>query len=345
MNCTIFNRKLNDYIEGNINNDLALAMENHMEHCQKCRKIYNEEISMDKMFRTALSTEGINFISSRTDIMKSIDPQRYAENKNKLKFHFKKYIVPYLSTAAVVIILIMIPNYNLGKKTSILSQNSIKNKSVTAEQKTSLNTKMDNERSTESTSSQKNVISNVAVPLFEKKFEGSFPENNFHTPWKASLDNKLSACVDGIGNNASEEGIGTILLKNNSNNDVWRLQLKNNSEQNSTKFIEWYDNNNLFVIIGYGHGTLSPGGSVYLLNINDLKTTAIYEEDSNKKDQIISVDKSMNRINFKVLIYDDDNYVKSHTENWYISPSNADFTKEIVIKNESGHIVWTSNKK
>ena len=343
MNCTMFSRKLNDYIEGNISNDLSLAMENHIDHCEKCRKIYNEEINIDKMFRTALSTEGINFTSSRNDIMKSIDHKRYGENKNKIKFHFKRYIVQYLSAAAVIILLIILPNYNIGRKVSSLSENGAKNKAL--EQKTSLNAKMNNKSSEESASSVKDQADKDIVSLFEKTFESSYTESNFHTPWKSSSDNKLSACVDGIGNNASEEGIGTILLKDNNTKGVWRFKLKNNSEQNSIKFIQWYDNNNIFVIIGYGQGTLSPGGNVYLLNINDLKTTAIYEESSAGKRQIISIDKSMNKINFKVLIYEDDNYLKSHIENWYISSSNLDLTKEIVIKNQSGEIVWTSNKK
>lgn len=343
MNCTMFSRKLNDYIEGNISNDLGMAMENHIDHCEKCRKIYNEEMNIDKMFRTALSTEGINFTSSRNDIMKSIDHKRYGENKNKIKFHFKRYIVPYLSAAAVIILLIILPNYNIGRKVSSLSENGAKSKAL--EQKTSLNAKMNNKSSEESASSVKDQADKDIVSLFEKTFESSYTESNFHTPWKLSSDNKLSACVDGIGNNASEEGIGTILLKDNSTSNVWRFKLKNNSEQNSIKFIQWYDNNNIFVIIGYGQGTLSPGGNVYLLNINDLKTTAIYEENSAGKRQIISIDKSMSKINFKVLIYEDDNYLKSHIENWYISSSNIDFTKDIVIKNHSGEIVWTSNKK
>lgn len=342
MNCRMFNKKLNDYIEGNISDDLSLALENHMEHCEKCRKVYNEEINIDKMFRTALSTEEINFTSSRTDIMKSIDHKRYAENKNKIKFHFKRYILPYLSAAAVIL-LIVLPNYNLGRKVSSLSKNGAGNKVL--EQKASLNTKMTNRSSEESASSIKAGADKDIVSLFEKSFESSFTENNFHTPWKLSSDNQRSVCVDGIGNNASEEGIGAILLKENSTNNVWRFKLKNNNKQNSIKFVEWYDNNNLFAIIGYGQGTLSPGGSVYLLNINDLKTTAIYEENSTGKQQVISLSKSKDKINFKVLIYDDDNYLKSHIENWCISPSNVDFTKDIAIKNDKGEIVWTSNKK
>lgn len=345
MNCTIFIRKLNDYIEGNMTNDLSHAMMIHLEHCEKCRRIYNEEIDIDKMFHTALGAEGINFASSRANIIKSIDCKRYSESKNKMKFHFKKYIVPYFSAAAVIIIVIMSPNYNLGRKTSTLSENSIKNKSIAMEQKSSLNTKTDSKSNAQSTSVQKNEINKGTKPLFDKVLESKFTESNFHTTWKLSLDNTLSACIDGIGNNGAEEGIGTILLKDNITNNVWRFQLINNNKQNSIKFIQWYDNNNLFVIIGYGYGTLSSGGSVYLLNINNLKVAAIYERNSNKDGEIIFLNKLNDRINFKVLIYDDDNYVKSHIENWYVTPSNIDITKDIVIKNESGNVVWTSNKK
>lgn len=92
MNCNTFIKKLNDFIEGSISNDLKKAMQEHMDNCEACRKIYDEEKSIDEMLREALKIDNVDFKSSRSEIMKSIDRNRYSKSPiKKFYYHLRKY--------------------------------------------------------------------------------------------------------------------------------------------------------------------------------------------------------------------------------------------------------------
>ena len=58
MNCNIFKNRLEDYVLGNTSNDLKIALEKHMDGCESCRRLYEEEIKIDTDFKMALSIDG-----------------------------------------------------------------------------------------------------------------------------------------------------------------------------------------------------------------------------------------------------------------------------------------------
>ena len=108
MNCNIFKKGLEDYVLGNISNDLKIALEKHMEGCESCRRLYEEEVKIDRDFKMVLSIDGIEFNSSRASIINSIDKNRYSKKtSNKILYNFKRYKNRYLSYAVAVIAMVV----------------------------------------------------------------------------------------------------------------------------------------------------------------------------------------------------------------------------------------------
>ena len=111
MNCNIFKKGLEDYIIGSISNDLKIVFEKHMDGCENCRMLYEEEVKIDRDFKMALSIDASNFNSSRTKIINSIDKNRYSKKtSNKILYNYKKYKNRYFSYAvAVITMIVLIP--------------------------------------------------------------------------------------------------------------------------------------------------------------------------------------------------------------------------------------------
>ena len=109
MDCNIFKKALEDYVQGNISSDIKIGLEKHMDQCENCKRLYEEETKIDKDFKMALSIDGMEFNSSRTSIIKSIDKNRYSKKtSNKILYKFKRYKNRYLSYAVAVIAMIVI---------------------------------------------------------------------------------------------------------------------------------------------------------------------------------------------------------------------------------------------
>lgn len=177
---------------------------------------------------------------------------------------------------------------------------------------------------------------------FEKVIENKDRKIVFNTPWKTNGANNKSACIEGKGEQAVEEGVGEIFVKDLKTEQLTKFQLINNKKQMSPKFIEWCDENNLFVVIGMGHGTVSMGGNLYLLNINDNVLSVVYETKDAKK-QISSVKKMGNNIELIVTVYEDDNLDKKHEEKWIINSFDEKLKSTMQIKDDKGKLIDTIN--
>jgi hypothetical protein len=177
-------------------------------------------------------------------------------------------------------------------------------------------------------------------PRVNKVSTKSSPNNN--TPWKNSIGNKYAACVEGKGEEALSEGIATIYLKDIITDEKWYFQLieDSNTRQNSPKNLEWYDDENMLVVFGYGYGTLSLGGDLYLFNINTNKFTAVYDI-KDKKNQIISVQKSGENLLLFMEIYDDESWSKHHKEQWMIHSFSLKLKEPMNVTNSNGEIIDT----
>ena len=174
---------------------------------------------------------------------------------------------------------------------------------------------------------------------FSKKELDNTSQMKFNTPWKNSAGGSYSACIEGKGNSAQEEGQGSIIVK--SGEKIYSFEIESSTEI-SPRYLEWADNKNIFVIIGSSHGTVSKGGDLYMLNV-DSNEVALLIKTPSKKQQIMSAQKSGNNINLKVNVYDDDAYNKSHVENWVIDSFNTSLEGKMEVKNSDGKVVYEIN--
>lgn len=165
-----------------------------------------------------------------------------------------------------------------------------------------------------SSSNNKNTNVNVGKNtvnkdiVFNKKDTTKQP--NFNSSWKPSPDNLTSICIEGKGEDITEEGIGTIYLKD-KNNKFKTIQC-NNSKKISPVYVEWIDNNKIFVIIGNSYGSVSQNKTLYSLNINTMESRIIYSAKDNESIQNVSIKDK--KINLKLKVYDDTNFNKFHNE-------------------------------
>jgi hypothetical protein len=178
------------------------------------------------------------------------------------------------------------------------------------------------------------------APEFSKQELAKSVKPQFSTPWEASSNETYTACIEGKGEEASEEGVGKILVKDNSGNN-FSFQIENNSKI-SPRNIEWVDDENLLVVVGSSQGTVSKGGNLYMLNVKTGNDSVVLET-SDKKQQVMSSKKDKSNINLKVTVYEDDNYNKSNIENWTIYSFDSSLNKSMEVKNSEGKVIYTIN--
>ncbi|MBV7271560.1 DUF4652 domain-containing protein [Clostridium thailandense] len=204
------------------------------------------------------------------------------------------------------------------------------------------NTYENSSKETKEINNAKNTVKkdNSNAPKFIKTQLSKGTKPSFSTPWITSVDGTNNACIDGRGSEASEEGIGKILVKDKGGN-IFSFEISNNKKL-TPRYIEWINDENLLFITSNAHGTVSNGGNLYLLNVNTGETSVVLET-PDKKQQIVSAKKSGNNINLKVDVYEDDQYNKSHVENWTIYSFDINLSKKMEVKNSEGKLICTIN--
>lgn len=164
---------------------------------------------------------------------------------------------------------------------------------------------------------EKNIVKSEKLDKNLNKFIKHKLEKNvepkFSTKWRESINKKFSACIEGKGPYVEEEGIGKIYIKDLLTAEKWCLEIVTDDNQDSPKFIEWLDDKNIMVVVGKGYGTVELGGNLYKVNMKTAETTLIYDTKTHKR-QVISAKKINNKIQLQILVYDDDDFIKSHTE-------------------------------
>ncbi|QXE19064.1 DUF4652 domain-containing protein [Clostridium sp. 001] len=177
----------------------------------------------------------------------------------------------------------------------------------------------------------------------EIKFIKQEMDNNstvsFNTTWKSNKNGSYNACIEGKGSEALEEGTGKIIIKGPQK--VYSFKIENNAKL-SPKYLEWADDKNLLVVIGYSNGSISKGGDLYMLNV-DTGDNEILIKMPSKKQQIMSAEKNGDIVNLKVNVYDDDVYNKCHVENWTINSFSTNLNNKMEVKNSNGKVVYTIN--
>lgn len=137
---------------------------------------------------------------------------------------------------------------------------------------------------------------------------------NFYSAWKTSPNGIEKATIEGRGVHATEEGQGVLVIQNKKNHisKIYTMNQKNGDLKDTPKYVEWIDNDRLFVIIGYAYGTVSKGGKLYELNISTNTITPIINH-LKKNEEIISVHKDKNGgYIYEEYIYSNSKYTKGY---------------------------------
>ncbi|MFC5604976.1 DUF4652 domain-containing protein [Sporosarcina koreensis] len=117
--------------------------------------------------------------------------------------------------------------------------------------------------------------------LFEIEVGANYEiaDASYHSGWKTSPDGLQRATIYGKGENAIEEGEALLVIENLKTNKSTIYKLKDNSvAQNTPKYVEWIDENRLFVIVGFAHGTVTKGGQLYEMNLEDNTVMPVFED-------------------------------------------------------------------
>lgn len=348
MNCNMFKNRIDDYILGDISEDLKSSLEEHMDKCEICRKIYDEEVKLDSDFKTSLSIEGIKFNSSRTSIINSIDKNRYSKRaSNKILYSFKRHKNRYLSySVAVIAMIILLPMMIRGISTANnkgetinsdiainkSSQAEIAEKKVSNPQTSTQESLMkeDNSMGNNSISSKReetNMLLQFKSSIVAKETLPSYKIN-----WETSPNGKKSAAID-IGKERDVDfGIHVFYIKDMSTKEIVKYEIINNTMQFTPMNIKWWDNEHLIIVAGYAYGNISQGSEIYCLDISTGNIPLIYKR-KDVKQEIVEVSRVKDDLILKLKIYDDDNLNKFHGGVGKITLLELD--KEVDMKIES----------
>jgi hypothetical protein len=314
MNCSTFKKKLFDYMEDNVVYDMKEAMDSHLNTCESCRKLYEEEKSLDDTFIDAFKIDNINFTSSRSSIIKSIDKNKYSSPRHKFTNHLRKYSIRYAASAAVLAFtLLSMPyiskigdgQFNVAKGNG--SFGILKIDTDEGNNPGFVGTAEITEDDINSNIVEPNIFTHkeVYIPKFVKRDRIQPIEEKLILPWVTSPDGTMEATVDG----RDLEIIGNIIIKGVQDNTLSEMYLIDNDRQYSPTFVQWFDNQYLLTVVGFGMGTVSKGGDLYLVNVDTGKSTMIYET-IGFNEEIIRVEKGEGTLQLKVRVFTDhmDNY-------------------------------------
>lgn len=137
---------------------------------------------------------------------------------------------------------------------------------------------------------------------------------NFYSEWKTSPNGMEKATIEGRGVDASEEGLGVLVIQTKKNHvsKIFTMNTDNGELKDTPKYIEWIDNDKLFVIVGSAYGTVSKGGKLYELNISTNTINPVINHLKNNE-EVISVHRDKNGgYTYEEYIYTDSEWTQGH---------------------------------
>ncbi|QAA30250.1 anti-sigma factor [Clostridium manihotivorum] len=120
MECLEFKEKVIEFIERQLSGDYNNQMEQHIDECETCRKYYEDKTFIrDSMFND-MAREDFTYSSRKSNIMGSIDLDRYNKNSVKaisiVRRNNKKLIHFGLAVASLFIFMVILPVMELDSK-------------------------------------------------------------------------------------------------------------------------------------------------------------------------------------------------------------------------------------
>lgn len=291
MKCSQCKEKLAEYIEGNLSAKVDEDIKEHILTCQSCKASYDEELLEYEAFKAAFSTDKVYFESITPKVMNAIDKDKYSKGKKVVK---RRYIGPiaaalFLCIAISPFALRLVDN-EIGLKSASYDAAKANEESaliMEGEDKAKFSRQVESEEVHEDSLSEtrtdqldgegidtvKNEDNTVISPnasyvsIYSMVEVNSDTNIEFNTPYISTVDGIYEASILGRGPYGSEEGIGTIYVKNTLIGTAHEFKLKNIEKQQSPLSISWYDNKHLMVVQGLGFGTLVNGVDIVIINV------------------------------------------------------------------------------
>lgn len=119
------------------------------------------------------------------------------------------------------------------------------------------------------------------------------------------------------------EGLNRLVIEDLQTGQFTIYKYRYEGEQNTPKDIEWIDENRLYVIIGFAYGTVTKGGSLYILNVEDHSITPVFENifENDGREEFMSIEANGDgTFTYKKHIYDDAEFNVGHVEEGTLSP-------------------------
>lgn len=332
MNCSTFEKRLEEYMLEDVSKDLRDSLEKHMENCENCRRLYEEEVKIDRDFKAVLSIEGTKFNSSRVNVINSIDKNKYSKKaSNKIFYNFRRYKSKYLSYAVAVIAMIVFIPMMLKNFTELNYKGESTNKD-TAMYKSSKQTETQNKESYGVTANEESLQKDTTkedVTIGTKEEQKVDDETNillqfqsttvikedlpdYKIIWETSEDGESSAAIDIELERDVDFGIRVFYVKDIKTNKIVKYEIINNKAKFTPRNIEWWDNEHLIIVAGFAYGTISNGSQVYSLDINTGDISLLYRR-KDIKHEILEVKKVENDLMLELKIYEDDTRNQFHT--------------------------------
>ncbi|MBB6698125.1 DUF4652 domain-containing protein [Clostridium algidicarnis] len=360
MKCDVFRKKIYDYIEDNLQNDMKISMEEHINKCPNCRDIYEKEMGIENTLKDSLDVNTNMFTNLRGDIVASIDKSRYSKSiPKKIKFHFFRNSKRYITLAVFAFVFLMsVPYLNRNTfnkdeslKMAIVDPKEDLNKDLKLKSENLGNKGMDisNEENRSSAEDRNTVVLEInkdeykaiskrladetydkseIIPLFTKETISYDYKPQDSTPWISSFNMDTSICIEGKGSYYLKDKSGSIIVRDNAKNEAWKISLEGKEkDKNYPMYLEWADDKNIFVIVGIENHDISPGGNLYSINLDTMKASLVYNPTANKE-KITSVENNKDSLELKTISFNDDLKQEYHEEKRTINYKEVTNSKE-----------------
>jgi hypothetical protein len=107
------------------------------------------------------------------------------------------------------------------------------------------------------------------------------------------------------------ETLGNVYVYDSESDTYGKVVEVDIEKQDSAKVVKWIDDDKLLIIIGFGYGTVSEGGDLYLYNRETEKLTLVKESEGNT--EVIGIKINEEIVELEIAVFDENwiNYEKS----------------------------------
>ena len=145
---------------------------------------------------------------------------------------------------------------------------------------------------------------------FNKKLYMDDPITKVASGWTESPNKQFQSLIK-----INDVYLDKIYIKDTSRNIVWSMEKDNNPNNSVPKFVEWYDNENIFVVMNGTEDNVKKE-ELYLLDVAKGNGTMLYKLYGGSK-SIVGINKiNTNNVELKLQLNSNDNYLDSNMQSF-----------------------------